>query len=723
MGYLEEFQEQIINRDFSKFLQLWEEYVTSDTVDPEEFKQLLLSVKSSDLAKQFGQLVETALPLWETIQEKEASYLIMKLLIDLQTTNSSPLAEAALTSLKQKYEHQPTFNERLRLIGMRSRESFQGALSNYDLLDHVKKGHFVFHTGGWGAGEIMEISSVREQLTIEFEHVTGRKHITFLNAFKTLQPLSSKSFLARRFSDADNLEKEARDNPVTVVKLLLHDLGPKTAAEIKDELCDLVIPEKDWTKWWQGARAKLKKDTMIETPESLKECFRLRKAEVTHEERMYKAIETKEQVEEIIQTAYSFVRDHPHMLKNPKTKTSLREKLMTALEDPLLTKAQELQIVIFFENQFTEKVNGRSSERLISALENVEEVIDAIEIIAFKKRVMALVREHRTDWIPLFISLLVHIQQSPLRDYLLKELNQGEAQRPLLKKLDELKVNPLSAPEFFVWYFQKIISCPQGELPYSNKEGQCQFFEAFLILFSQMDTKPEYKDLSKKMYNILSGKRYAVVRKIIEGTSLEFIKEFLLLVSKCQLFTDHDLKILRSLAEVVHPSLIVAKQKKDNPQFDTHMIWTTEQGYKKIRDRIQQINDLEMVETAREIEAARALGDLRENSEYKFALEKRSRLQSEMKHLSDQLGRARIITKEDIHLEEVGIGSIVQMVDSKGNQLNFTILGPWDGDIDENILSFQSKFAQIMAGTKKGDKFNFKEDEYTIVSIGNVFDK
>ena len=63
MGYLEEFQAQINNRDFSKFLQLWEEYCTSDTVDFDEFRQLLLSIKNSEITRQFGQIAETALPL------------------------------------------------------------------------------------------------------------------------------------------------------------------------------------------------------------------------------------------------------------------------------------------------------------------------------------------------------------------------------------------------------------------------------------------------------------------------------------------------------------------------------------------------------------------------------------------------------------------------------------------------------------------------------------
>lgn len=717
MGYLEEFQVQIDNRDFPKFLQLWEEYCTSDSVEVDEFLLLLRAIKKGDLARSFGKIIETAIPLWQTIQDKQGSYNVLKMLIDLQTTNSPTLAELALKALTDLYGNSPLFNERLRLVGMRTKENFQGALSSFDLLAHMEKGKFVFHTGGWGAGEIMDISPVREQVSIEFEHIADRKHITFDNAFKTLVPLPDESFLARRFSDADNLEAEARDNPVAVLKMLLQELGPKTAAEIKDELCELVIPEKDWSKWWQSARAKIKKDLMVETPDSLRGNFRLRQAEVSQEERLKKAIHNKTGVSEIIQTTYNFVRDLPNVKKNQEIRNSLKDKLLGLLSSPELTKSQELQIYIFLDNLFGHKVEGKPLADFVQKLENIESIIEEIEIVAFKKRALALVREHRADWTKLFVSMLLTIPQSPLKDYILKELMDGETSQIAEEALKGLLNNPESHPEAFVWYFQKLVGKEHDELPFGNKEGQCLFFEAFLILYNNLENKPEYRDLLKKMYLLISGKRYAIVRAIIEGTSTEFLREFLLLVSKCQTLSDHDVKILRSLAEVVQPSLAAAKERKGSAHADSHTIWTTEQGYLKTQERIRHIGTKEVIENAREVEAARALGDLRENSEYKFAVEKRSRLQGELKMLSEQLHRARVITPQDVNQSEVGVGNVVELADPKGNCVTYSILGPWDADADTNILSFQSKLAQAMMGKKEGETFVFRDEPFKVLKI------
>jgi transcription elongation factor GreA-like protein len=176
-------------------------------------------------------------------------------------------------------------------------------------------------------GEIIDFSQIREQLTVEFDLVPGKKEVSFETAFKSLRPIPDDHFLAQRFGNPDALEKKAKEDPAAVVKMLLKDLGPKTAGEIKDELADLVIPASEWTKWWQNARSKLKKDTMVETPEDLKKPFKLRISEVTHEERLQKALENKPDANTLIQLVYSFMKDFPETLKNLEFKNMLYSRL------------------------------------------------------------------------------------------------------------------------------------------------------------------------------------------------------------------------------------------------------------------------------------------------------------------------------------------------------------------------------------------------------------
>lgn len=722
MGYVTEIETQIIKRDFAKLLLLWEEYCSDDNVDAEELIKILECIKRSDFAEPFGKYVDRGLVLWENVKDPDEKYKVLKLIVDLQTTNTMDFAKMAFEALEKKYHDDPEFEERIRLIGLRSKTDFQGAISNYDLLHHMAVGKCVFHTGGWGTGEIMEISPIREQLLIEFEYLAGKKHLTYQNAFKNLIPLPDDHFLARRFLDPDALEEEAKKNPVKLMKILLRDLGPVSASEIKDALCELVIPEEDWAKWWQNARIKLKKDTLIKVPSTQKEVFILRKKEVSHEERFAVDILKAKEPSEIIQTAYNYVRDFPNILRNKEIKKNIQDKLLELLSQKNLPTSLELQVYIFLENILTNSEGEKSIKEIIVCNPNIKKLVDEIDIIAFKKRALVAIREYREDWPQLFLGFLFSIQQSQLRDYILKELTTEEHKDLLKKELETLLNKPTLSPETVVWYFQKITADSKEEIPFADKEGQCRFFESFLILLHTIEHDPEYRDLTKKMHVILTNKRYMLVRNIIEGTSLEFIKEFLLLTSKCHTFTDHDLKILQSLAQVVQPSLTPVRKTEDRLKLDGTIIWTTEEGYRKTQERAQRIGTIEIVENAKEVEAARALGDLRENSEYKFAVEKRRHLQGELKKLSEGLNRARLITVEDVDTHEASIGTVVTVQNPQGESETFTILGPWDADAEKNILSFQSKFAQAMLGKKVNDSFDFREDQYKVLEIKSYLD-
>lgn len=721
MAYLKDFRERIQNNDYPGFLKIWEEYCYGDQPDGEEIIAVLESVKASDLANRFGQHVERILPLWRELKEPKHIAGVLRLIFDLQTTNSEELADLATEYLKTQNASDPLLNEKFRLIGLRNRERFQSAIRNFELLSHMKKGNYVFHTSGWGTGEIIDVSLVREELTLEFEYVIGPQHISFEKAFKTLMPLTPEHFYSRRFGNPDQLEKEARENPAEIIRMMLRDLGPKTASEIKEELYDLVIPTEDWNRWWQTARAKLKKDTKIESPKELRDPFRLRTEEVPHEVALHKSLEAKPSVNATIQLVYSFLRDFPETLKNPEFKSSLETRFKEILSQEPLADSQKLQVFFFLEDLDVPKMSNEIVD-LISNMKTAPDIIRSIEIMPFQKRTLQQVHKIRNDWQEIYLDLIFTVDQNLLRDFILTELDMPKTREILKQKLNSLLIHPLSFPDIVIWYFQKIID-KKSKLPFSEAEGKNRFFEALLIILDHLEQKPQHRDLLKKIISLITSDRYKIVRDIIQHSSLEEVKEYLLLATKCGSLTDHDIKILHSLAEVVYPSLARTRKEKDRAPDEETVIWTTQEGYQKTQLRVQQIATVETVNNAREIEAARALGDLRENAEFKAALERRSRLQSELKFLSDQIANARVLTPEDVVTDEVGIGSVVHCSDSKGEHLRFVLLGPWDADPEKHIISFQSKLAQAMKGRTVGQKFEFQGDQFTITNIDNYFDQ
>ena len=148
----------------------------------------------------------------------------------------------------------------------------------------------------------------------------------------------------------------------------------------------------------------------------------------------------------------------------------------------------------------------------------------------------------------------------------------------------------------------------------------------------------------------------------------------------------------------------------------------TREGLERLKSELEHLQKVERPQNIRAIEEARSHGDLRENAEYKAALERRDRLQSEIKTLSEQLNKIKLLTKQEIITDKASVGTIIDCKNEKGVQNTFTILGPFEADAEKNILSFQSKLAKEILGKTIGEKFSLKENEYTIIDIRNYFE-
>lgn len=717
MSYFESFQKLIDTRDWKEQARLFDEYTKSELQDPQEAIDILRLFKEHKLESHVGTWIDKGLRFLSQISDEEKSYEITKLVLDLQTSQSKELADLALSTLSARFGSDTLFADKIRLIGLRECQEFQGAISNYELLSHLEKGAFVFHGGGWGTGEVMEISPIREELLVEFENVTGNKTLSFKNAFTQLIPLSKEHFLARRFGDPDRLEEFAKKDSVGVLRLFLKDLGPHSAAEIKEEFLDLVIPEDEWSKWWQGARAKMKKDKLIFVPEELSEKFFLRDHEVSHEERFYKALDKKGSARDLINLIYSFVRDFPETLKQEEFRSDIETKLEELAQDQALNLGEKVEVTFLLQD-IGKKAAGNVPEECYSSTDAAINVLEEIEVLALKKRFLVEVQKSASEFKGVFIDLLAQIPQLQLKDYLLAELVKVGAQKELEDCMRTLLTSPDKSPTTVVWYFQKIIQ--SSDLPLATSAGKRLFFEAMLVLLSYAEGHAQLRELVKKIYHLMTDGRYQLVRDIFAGASLQETKELLLVASKCQSFTEHDRKILQSLAEVVHPSLGSGQASEVDGD---EIVWTTAQGHQMLKDKIQQIGTVDMVENAREIEEARSHGDLRENSEFKFALEKRDRLQADLKMLSNQFNSMRILTAQDVDTKKVSVGCQVEIeVDGKGKDV-FTILGPMEADPEKHILSFKSQLAQQMLGKQVGESFDFKGQKAKVKAIHNYFTK
>jgi transcription elongation factor GreA len=148
----------------------------------------------------------------------------------------------------------------------------------------------------------------------------------------------------------------------------------------------------------------------------------------------------------------------------------------------------------------------------------------------------------------------------------------------------------------------------------------------------------------------------------------------------------------------------------------------TPHGLRKLKDELKHLQTVERGKITREIEVARAHGDLKENAEYHAAKEKQSHIEGRILDLNDWIARAEVIDTSKIKGDSVVFGATVVLRDTETDKnVTYRIVGELEADIKKRWLAVTSPVARALIGKKKGDSATVRspggEREYDIEDI------
>lgn len=130
----------------------------------------------------------------------------------------------------------------------------------------------------------------------------------------------------------------------------------------------------------------------------------------------------------------------------------------------------------------------------------------------------------------------------------------------------------------------------------------------------------------------------------------------------------------------------------------------TREGYEKLKAQLDYMENVEMVQIAKRIAAARELGDLSENAEYHAAREDQGILQAKINELKARLARAYIVDSSTLPSGEVVFGCKVRVKDlDSGDEEMFHLVGPGQEDYAQNKILTTSPIGKGLLGKKVGD--------------------
>ncbi len=128
-------------------------------------------------------------------------------------------------------------------------------------------------------------------------------------------------------------------------------------------------------------------------------------------------------------------------------------------------------------------------------------------------------------------------------------------------------------------------------------------------------------------------------------------------------------------------------------------------GHQRLKEELDQLRKFERPKVVKEIEEARAHGDLSENAEYDAAKDRQGFVEGRIREIQGKLGQAEIIDPKELSGDRVLFGATVTIYDFEADEeFTYQIVGDDESDIKDKKISFSSPIARALIAKSVGDE-------------------
>lgn len=150
-------------------------------------------------------------------------------------------------------------------------------------------------------------------------------------------------------------------------------------------------------------------------------------------------------------------------------------------------------------------------------------------------------------------------------------------------------------------------------------------------------------------------------------------------------------------------------------------VLVTKEGYNELLQEQENLIHVVRQDVIRELQEARAQGDLSENADYDAARDRQARVEARIRDLEAMLANVEIIDEETANKKKnsktVKLGSTVKILDLESNEEEtYTIVGSVESDPLQGKLSNITPLATAIIDSKVGDivTVNQVEEPYEV---------
>ena len=583
--------------------------------------------------------------------------------------------------------------------------------SSRPVLESMNPGTYCIHRS-WGFGIISGFDDDRGMILINFEDQEQPSHaMDPVFCIDKLELLPEDHILAQHRKNMEEIDGIAKKEPAELIIKILEqgNDGCMTTREI-EKILGYMFGSSKAKRWWTATKKLLVKDPRIAVPNKKNEPYVLRDEPVKpeqeilqdffEEKRSYEKIVLAERLFDLAAEKEDLQADLPQVL---------HDLTIAIMEAKNLSQADRLYGIWVRNNlardveEDVEKLEPTSASILKECEVDLPALADLMPA-KFHSRFLDLVaRTYESNWKEIVLNLL---QNTSVKF-------SGECAHFLIDR-DESKLLVSSIES---WLDEQILKAPvllwmlkfRNLSKFQDILGDLMNPRLLTAVFSAIDYESLKNATSRRipLAEILSDDRKLLADILSKGSeeNAKDLAQALILNPGFEDLTKRSLlarfiKKFPKIQSMLDGEDTSSSSSSSGPSKEETLIVSKESYDRKLAD-LDLITKEKIPENSLAIEKARELGDLKENAEYHMAKDDQKVLLARQAELQSDLMRAKATDFTDAPAESVGIGSIVDLKDlGSGQKIEYTILGAWDSDPDNNVLSYLTPLAQSILGKK-----------------------
>jgi len=596
-------------------------------------------------------------------------------------------------------------------------------------LEAMTPGNYCLHRS-WGFGKIVDYNEAEDRLIIDFED--GKEGHAMAPAFcvDKLDVLPAEDVLVRSRTEPEVIEEMIKKRPADLIADILatSEDNAMMASEIERILARVIGPVK-YKKWWTATKKVLVKDPRIGVPQKKTEPYILRDEPVKPEEEIleqFHATKNSKQKIELGEKLYALSENISVIREElPEILAELTDAIANAKS---LSQADRLHGVWVRNNlarDLHEDVEALepSSASILEATNDFSELADDLPAQYYKRYLDLIKRTYPDKWKQTVEDLLRN-SSGKFTSECINFMLEQEMQDRISYCLDRwLKEQTIKGPLLF-WVVKN-----RNSKKYSGIIDPLVNPRLLAAMFYAIDYEALQNASARRipLADLLSEDD-ELIPDLLAEANVETARDLAQTLLLNQGFEDLTKKSLLARFIKKFPSIqsLLAGDAADTTEEEALIV--SQESFNAAKEEYEELITKKIPENKEAIAIAREHGDLKENSEYKMARQDQDILLSRKNELEVDLSRARVTDFTEATTENVGIGSIVELEEgSSGKPQRYAILGAWDSDPENDILSYKTPLAQQLLGKTEGTTVTTKiggaEESWKILKIERYVDR